>query len=117
VLKTKLHQLPITINKEYEGKIDKFNNHVHDVINRLNERGEQSSDILHYLFTAYEEIQAKPFSHYIEKINQDHHYNGTLTTAKALMHNTDTFYCDKVASGKWEILMSEQADYCTAPKP
>jgi hypothetical protein len=106
-LKNMLQELPQFMT-DVNSNIVKFNNHVRDVITRLAERGEKSSDLMTYLFKAYYQVQDKPFLVFIERIDQEHHYGRVATTPTALMETTETFYKDKVAMKLWGVPNAEQ---------
>jgi hypothetical protein len=106
-LKNMLQELPQYM-MDVNSNIVKFNNHVRDVITRLAERGEKSSDLMTYLFKAYYQVQDKPFLVFIERIDQAHHYGRVATTPTALMETTETFYEDKVAMKLCGVSNAEQ---------
>ena len=106
-LKRQLKDLPNYI-LENESNITTFNDYVRDIITTLAQRNESSSDVLEYLFSAYDKVKDHGFQDFIRRIEQDYHYKGTDITTEHLFEVTSQFYKDKVRSGTWDAPSDDQ---------
>ena len=87
-----------TINND----ITRFNNHVKMLLKALHARGEQTLDLLTYLFKAYAVCNDKEFVKYIGDLQTRHDMGTYPLTSAALMHYAEKKYKIMVTLKKWE---------------
>lgn len=107
VLKKQLQELPKYVI-EIEGNVTTLNDYVRDIITTLAQRGESSSDIMEYLFAAYDNVKDPDFHEFIRRIDQDYHYKNADVSVEHLFEITSQFYKDKVKSGTWDTPSNDQ---------
>ena len=87
--------------------ITKFNTYVKLLIDSLNARGETSQDTLVNLFKGYQAVSDKPFSEYINRL-QESHEDGNTITADVLMQRAADKYKNLKQAGKWNAPSEEE---------
>jgi hypothetical protein len=103
-IRQRLMDLPTYI-AEVKFDIKAFNDHVTSQMAQLDARGEQSTDLIEYLWKAYKAVPDTEFTKYI-KIKKDAHDEGAITyEPKVLM---------RLALGKAE-LMKDQGEWLKSP--
>ena len=87
--------------------IVKFNTYVKLLIDSLHARGETSHDTLVNLFKGYQAVSDKPFSDYINRL-QESHEDGNTITADLLMQRASDKYKSLKQAGKWNAPSEEE---------
>ena len=82
--------------------IIRFNNHVRQQVKALNARGEQTLDLLTYLFKAYLTCPDEKFTNYITDLQTKHEDNDVVYTPQELMLKAQNKYKTLVTKKQWE---------------
>ena len=98
-LRESLHNLPSKI-KELNYNILKFNDCIKLQVTDLAAGGQQTTDLLVYLFKSYKSVKDKEFVDYIKK-KKDTYDEGTDITPTALMDTALTKYNQLVQDNQW----------------
>ena len=81
--------------------IVKFNTYVRLLLDSLAARGEESSDTLVNLFKGYQAASDKPFTDYVNRL-QESHDDGNTITADIVMQCAVDKYKNLKQAGKWK---------------
>ena len=98
-LRAKISTLRVTIST-YLFDIVKFNNHVRQIVNDLEARGEIAPDLLDHLIRAYRSTPDSIFADYIIR-TQDACEDGLKITTKQLMEGAENTYSASLATERW----------------
>lgn len=106
MLKDKLHDLPEYM-RQIKSNIELFNQHVEIIVDMLAARGEETSDLLTYLFNGYKACTDQVFNRYIERREGDYE-DGEDIDPKTLMSVCLNKYKTRKDKGLWNALSKEQ---------
>ena len=106
VLRLKLSALD-TYMPKVNSDIVKFNTYVRLLLDSLAARGEESSDTLVNLFKGYQAASDKPFTDYVNRL-QESHDDGNTITPDILMQRAVDKYKNLKQAGKWNAPSEEE---------
>jgi hypothetical protein len=89
-----------TYMKSVDSDVEKFNEHVKNLMDSLNARGQTTQDLLANLFKGYDEASDNTFRAYVSK-KQDDYHDGVEIAPDQLMQLALNKYRTLVEGGKW----------------
>ena len=111
VIRTKLSLLHVYIVDPAQFNITVFNDYVKELLIDLEDgRGEECSDTLEHLFTAYEKCTDSSFRTYMENKHDLYLHAEKDYTPQELMDVAETHYKNRLEKGKWNQLTPEQEE-------
>jgi hypothetical protein len=111
-LRKKLHDLPRKMT-ELKSNISAFNQYVRETVSNLASGGEITTDLLVYLFEAYQMVEDHDFNRFIQRKKEDHDDNHEEMTPEILLLLAETKYNQLIQAKTWRTPPPEEEKFVT----
>jgi hypothetical protein len=100
-LRQKLHNLPSKMT-DLNSDVAAFNTYVRETVTDLASGGQTSTDLLVYLFSAYQTVEDHAFRMFIDRKKEDHDDGRGSITMQSLMIDADAKYNQLTQAKTWK---------------